>query len=80
MFFAVSKEESFYSTYVIIENMFSLIIQLRMLQLMQHYLSIDQQISKKTVRSLAQLYFFFSFYSIVILRLVLYIGEPYGLF
>ena len=67
-------------TYVIIENMFSLVIQLRMLQLMQHSLSIDQQISKKTVRSLAQLYFFFSFYSIVILRLVLYIGEPYGLF
>lgn len=80
MSFAVSKEESFYYTYVIIENMFSLTIQLRMLQLMQHSLSIDQQISKKTVRSLAQLYFFFSFYSIVILRLVLYIGEPYGLF
>ena len=60
--------------------MFSFVTQLRMLQLMQHSLSIDQQISKKTVRSLAQLYFFFSFYSIVILRLVLYIGEPYGLF
>ena len=59
------------------KNIFLLTLILNFIKL---YLFIDQQISKKTVRSLAQLYFFFSFYSIVILRLVLYIGEPYGLY
>ena len=38
-------------TYVIIENMFSLVIQLIMLQLMQHSLSIDQQILRKQSRA-----------------------------
>ena len=49
------SRSAFHSTYVIIENMFSFLIQLRMLQLMQHSLSIDQQILRKQSRATSSL-------------------------